>query len=88
MELSLSEEQEMLKSAVRRFVDQEYPKDTLLELAASGQPAPSGPWEKLIGTGWLGILIPTEYFEQTLGLIRCQIIRRDQTLTVFLDEAP
>jgi len=61
MELSLSEEQEMLKAAARRFVDQEYPKETLLELAASGQPVPSLSWEKLVGTGWLGILIPTEY---------------------------
>jgi alkylation response protein AidB-like acyl-CoA dehydrogenase len=61
MELSLTEEQEMLKSAVRRFVEQEYSKETLLELAASGQPAPSEPWQKLVDTGWLGILIPTEY---------------------------
>ena len=61
MELSLTEEQEMLKAAVRRFVEQEYSKETLLDLAASGQPAPSEPWQKLVNTGWLGILIPTEY---------------------------
>ena len=61
MDLSLTPEQEMLKTAVRRFVDTEYPKDTLLELAATGQTAPSEPWQKLAATGWLGIVIPTEY---------------------------
>ena len=61
MDLSLTPEQEMLKSAARRFVQQEYPKQTLLELAASGKAAPSAPWRKLIDTGWLGILIPPEY---------------------------
>ena len=61
MDLSLTEEQEMLKAAARRFVDTEYPKETLLELAATGQNAPSEPWSKLAATGWLGIIIPTEY---------------------------
>ena len=61
MDLSLTEEQEMLKTAVRRFVDTEYPKDVLLEMSATGQTAPSEPWSKLVATGWLGIIIPTEY---------------------------
>ena len=61
MDLALTEEQEMLKAAVRRFVDTEYPKETLLELSATGQTAPSEPWQKLAATGWLGIIIPTEY---------------------------
>lgn len=61
MDLALTPEQEMLKAAVRRFVDTEYPKETLLELAATGQTAPSAPWQKLAATGWLGTIIPTEY---------------------------
>jgi alkylation response protein AidB-like acyl-CoA dehydrogenase len=61
MDLSLTQEQEMLKTAVRRFVDTEYPKEVLLELSATGQTAPSEPWSKLAATGWLGIIIPTEY---------------------------
>ncbi len=61
MDLALTEEQEMLKAAVRRFVDTEYPKDVLLEMSATGQTAPSAPWSKLTATGWLGIIIPAEY---------------------------
>ncbi len=61
MDLSLTAEQEMLKSAVQRFIQQEYPKETLLEMAASEQPLTSEPWQKLVDTGWLGIMVPEEY---------------------------
>lgn len=61
MDLALTSEQEMLKGVVRRFVQQEYPKQALLDIAASGAPVPSEPWSKLIETGWLGIVIPQEY---------------------------
>ena len=61
MDLSLTPEQEMLKTAVRRFVQQEYPKETLLQIASPTDSTPDEPWEKLTQTGWLGILIPTEY---------------------------
>ena len=61
MDLSLTAEQEMLKSAVQRFIQQEYPKETLLEMAASAQPLTSEPWRKLVDTGWLGIIVPEEY---------------------------
>ena len=61
MDLALTPDQEMLKSVVHRFVQQEYPKETLLEIAASGSPVPSEPWSKLAETGWLGIAVPLEY---------------------------
>ena len=35
MDLSLTAEQEMLKAAVNRFIQQEYPKETLLEMQSS-----------------------------------------------------
>ena len=61
MDLALTLEQEMLKSAVRRFVQQEYAKETLLDMAGSGRPVPSEPWNRLVETGWLGIMVPQEY---------------------------
>ena len=61
MDLSLTSEQEMLKTAVRRFVQQAYPKETLLQIASPTEPSPEEPWQQLTQTGWLGILIPTEY---------------------------
>ena len=61
MDLALTPEQEMLKAAARRFVQQEYPKETLLQVASPDETTPLEPWGRLAGTGWLGILIPEEY---------------------------
>ena len=61
MDLALTPEQEMLKSAVSRFVQQEYPRETLLEIAALDNAVPAEAWRKLTNTGWLGILVPQEY---------------------------
>ena len=61
MDLSLTPEQEMLKAAARRFLQQECPKETLLRIASPDETTPLDVWERLAGTGWLGILIPQEY---------------------------
>ena len=61
MDLSLTAAQEMLKGAVRQFVDQEYPKETLLEIAAAMNESTHDSWHKLADTGWLGIVIPEEF---------------------------
>ena len=61
MDLSLTAEQEMLKAAARRFVQRECPKETLLQIASPDETTPLKVWDRLAGTGWLGILIPQEY---------------------------
>ena len=61
MDLALTPEQEMLKAAARRFVQQECPKETLLQIASPDETTPLEIWQRLAGTGWLGILIPQEY---------------------------
>lgn len=61
MDLALTPAQEMLKAAVRRFVEHEYPKETLLQIAASENGLARDSWQKLADTGWLGILVPEEY---------------------------
>ncbi len=74
MDLALTPEQEMLKTAVRRFVQQEYPKDILLQMAATGRSCPSEPWSKLADTGWLGIAIPQEYGGEGGSLIDAGVL--------------
>lgn len=68
MDLGLTEAQEILKTTAATFVQQEYSKDTILEL----EHTPTGITPELLRRvgelGWLGILIPAEYggAEQTL----------------------
>ena len=65
MDLSLTPEQEMLKSATRRFIQQEYPKETLLALAASGVGFPEAASIALLdsalrwGTGTIVFMVVT-----------------------------
>ena len=61
MDLSLTPEQEMLKAAASRLVSQEYPKETLLQIASPDETTPLEPWGRLASTGWLGILVPEQY---------------------------
>ena len=52
MDLSLTPEQEMLKAAASRFVSQEYPKETLLQIASPDETTPLEPWGPA-GRHWL-----------------------------------
>lgn len=61
MDLSLTERQEMLKSAVASFLDREAPKQTLVAWEAAGVHLPNEVFEQIASLGWLGMAIPTEY---------------------------
>jgi alkylation response protein AidB-like acyl-CoA dehydrogenase len=61
MDLGLTEAQEILKTTAANFIQQEYPKETLIALETT----PTGMTPELFRTvaelGWLGILIPEAY---------------------------
>jgi alkylation response protein AidB-like acyl-CoA dehydrogenase len=61
MDLSLNENQELLKNTAREFVLQEYPKDTLLEMDRQDVGYTDEGWRQIAQLGWLGIAIPQEY---------------------------
>jgi len=61
MDLSLNENQEMLKNSAREFVQREYPKDTLLEMDRQDVGYTDEGWRQIAQLGWLGIAIPQEY---------------------------
>ena len=64
MDLSLTENQEMLKSSAREFIQREYSKEVLLELdkQETGETGHAQElWNKVAGIGWLGIVIPQQY---------------------------
>ena len=61
MDLSLTENQEMLKNTARELVQREYPTPALLELDGSERSCSAEQWERLAGVGWPGIVIPREY---------------------------
>lgn len=61
MDLGLTEDQELLKSTASSFVQQEYGKETLVELEKTPTGITSGLLRQAVDLGWFGILIPEAY---------------------------
>ena len=61
MDLSLTENQEMLRNSAREFIQGEYSKETLLGLDKEEASFTPELWSKVASIGWLGTAIPQEY---------------------------
>ena len=61
MDLGLTESQEILKAATADFIQQEYPKETLIALESTPTGVTPELFRKVADLGWLGILIPEAY---------------------------
>ena len=61
MDFSLSEEQQLLKDSVDRFVREEYEFDKRRALIASDDGYSDDNWAKMAELGWLGASLPEEY---------------------------
>ena len=61
MDLDLSKDQQMVKSAVREFLDKECPKEVVREIAASETGHSEALWRKMAELGWMGMAIPEKY---------------------------
>jgi alkylation response protein AidB-like acyl-CoA dehydrogenase len=61
VDLSLTENQEMLKATARAFMEREASRDSIVALQRAGTSVEPGLWRKVSELGWLGILIPAEH---------------------------
>ncbi len=61
MDLSLTEEQRLLRSAARDFMEREAAKEALLEFEQSAFGCSDEAWQTAADIGWLGMLVPEEY---------------------------
>ncbi|MBE0480968.1 MAG: acyl-CoA/acyl-ACP dehydrogenase [Dehalococcoidia bacterium] len=61
MDLGLTEEQEMLKTSARDFLQKECPRTLVRQLEESGKSHSPELWKKMAGLGWLGLPFPEKY---------------------------
>jgi len=61
MDLGLTEEQEMLKTSARDFLQKECPKQLVKELDESDEGYSPELWRKMADLGWIGLVFPEEY---------------------------
>jgi alkylation response protein AidB-like acyl-CoA dehydrogenase len=61
MDLRLSAEQELIKSAAREFLAAECPMSHVREMAADGTGYAAELWRKMADLGWMGVAFPETY---------------------------
>ena len=61
MDLSLTENQELLKRTAADFMERECPKDTLLDMETLETGCTEEIWRKASEIGWLGMAVPEEF---------------------------
>lgn len=61
MDISLTEEQEILKSSAKNFFENECPKSVIKDMRENDTGYPKELWQKMAELGWMGMIIPEEY---------------------------
>jgi alkylation response protein AidB-like acyl-CoA dehydrogenase len=61
MDLELTEEQNILKTAARNFLKKECPPSLLKEMKDDEKGYPQALWDKMVDLGWPGVMIPETY---------------------------
>jgi len=77
MNFGFSEEQELLRAEVRKFLDQNAPLSRVREITEAGDSTDPHLWNRMAELGWVGLTIPEEYGGVGLDL---------ETLIVVLEE--
>ena len=82
MDLDLSEDQVMLKSAAREFLEQESPVGFVRDMEHEERGFTSELWQKLAEVGWLGLPVPEAYGGTGQGLFDLGLLMEEvgQTL--------
>jgi alkylation response protein AidB-like acyl-CoA dehydrogenase len=72
MDLGLDEQQEMLKSFARDFLEKECPETLVREMEEDENGYSPDLWGKMAAQGWMGLIIPEEYDGTAMNL--CELV--------------
>lgn len=61
MDLSFSEQQEMLRKTARDFLLRQSPPSTVKQLECNAKGYSTQIWAEMVGLGWMGLALPEEY---------------------------
>jgi alkylation response protein AidB-like acyl-CoA dehydrogenase len=82
MDFSLTDEQQSFRDMVRRWVDEEAPKDWARKLEQDEENYPFALWDKLTDAGFHGIGIDEEYGGQGGDIIMQMLFARELSRTL------
>ena len=74
MDFNLSEEQEMLRTSARDFLDDKCPKSFVREMEVDEKGYTPELWQEMAGLGWMGLAFPESYGGSGMGFIDLAIL--------------
>jgi len=74
VDLSLSEEQEMLKKTARGFLTDKCPKKLVRDMEKDEKGYPLELWQEMAGLGWMGIVFPEKYGGSDMSFIDLAVL--------------
>lgn len=83
MDFGFSEEQELLRSSVRKFLDERAPLAEVRKLAQSRDGFARGLWKEMAELGWLGLCIPEAHGGAGLGWVDLVVLLEETGRSLF-----
>jgi alkylation response protein AidB-like acyl-CoA dehydrogenase len=83
MDIGFTEEQELLRTSARRFLENECPAAFVRQRMAEPAAMTEGFWQKVADQGWLGILYPEATGGSGLGLVDMAVLMEEMGRAVM-----
>ena len=83
MDFGFSEEQELLRAEVRKFLDERCPIAEVRKLAETPEGFSRELWKRVAELGWLGLTIPEEYGGAGLGFVDWVVLLEETGRALF-----
>ena len=83
MDFGFSEEQDLLRSSVRRFLDERCPLEEVRRLSETSPGYCEAQWAELAALGWLGLTIPEAYGGAGLGWVDLIVVLEETGRSLF-----
>ena len=74
MNFGFTDEQELLRAEVRKFLDQNCPTDDVRKLMETEPGYSRELWKQLAELGWLGLTIPEAHGGAALGFVDLMVL--------------
>ena len=83
MDFGFSQEQELLRAEVRKFLDQNGPLETVRKLAETPEGFSRPLWQRMAELGWVGLLLPEAHGGAGLGWVDLVVVLEETGRTLF-----
>jgi alkylation response protein AidB-like acyl-CoA dehydrogenase len=83
LNFGFTEEQELLRAEVRKFLDQNCPLDEVRKIAATPEGVAKPLWDRMAELGWVGLTLPDRYGGVGLGWVDLVVVLEETGRSLF-----